>query len=114
MLCHSKGRLWPCLVDYALRFRSQSLVRRLGCLADLLSLPGRWSREGVYRRRSGARACCLTGSFFSWKERSERCCALTTIELLRADFPLTRASFIGVNVAGRQGALLGRAEGAGG
>jgi hypothetical protein len=27
------------------------------------------------------------------------CCALTTIELLRGDFPLMPASFIGVNVA---------------
>jgi hypothetical protein len=54
MLCRSKDRLdWPCLVDYALHFRSQSLVRRLGCLAALFSLPGRWSREGGYRRRSG-------------------------------------------------------------
>jgi hypothetical protein len=53
MLCRSKGRLvWPCLVDYALWCRSQFLVRRLRCLADLFSLPGRWVREGDFRRRS--------------------------------------------------------------
>jgi predicted transcriptional regulator of viral defense system len=72
MLWHGKGRLnWPVLADYALRFRSQSLVQRLGYLADLLSLsmdgeprerllrgsgnntcylgqPGRWGRGGAY------------------------------------------------------------------
>ena len=39
MLWRSKGRLdWPRLADYARRFRSQSLVQRLGRLAHLLSL----------------------------------------------------------------------------
>jgi hypothetical protein len=53
MLCRRKGRLvWPCLVDYALRCRSQSLVRRLRYLAGLFSLPGHWVREGDFRRRS--------------------------------------------------------------
>jgi hypothetical protein len=54
MLCRSKGRLvWPCLVDYALWCRSQSLVRRLRCLVYVFSLPGRWAREGDFRRGSG-------------------------------------------------------------
>ena len=40
MLWHGQGRLsWPRLADYALRYRSQSLVQRLGYLADLLNLP---------------------------------------------------------------------------
>ena len=40
MLRRGQGRLdWSHLVDYALRFRSQALVQRLGYLADLLRLP---------------------------------------------------------------------------
>ncbi len=40
MLWHGRGRLdWHRLADYALRFRSQSLVQRLGYLAELLGLP---------------------------------------------------------------------------
>jgi hypothetical protein len=50
--------------------------------------------------------CFLTGSLFFWRERSEWCFALTTIEQRRADFPLTRASFIGVNAARIQPAHL--------
>ena len=69
---HAEGRLdWPRLADYALRFRSHSLVQRLGYLADLFSTPmggdtrrrlldgtgnstcylgqpGRWGRGGEY------------------------------------------------------------------
>jgi hypothetical protein len=33
---------------------NRHFVRRVGCLADLFSLPGRWSRENNYRRRSDA------------------------------------------------------------
>ncbi len=40
MLRRGQGHLdWDRLAGYALRFRSQSLVQRLGYLADLLSLP---------------------------------------------------------------------------
>lgn len=40
MLWRGKGQLdWNRLPDYALRFESQSLVQRLGYLADLLQLP---------------------------------------------------------------------------
>ncbi len=40
MLWRGKGRLdWDKLADYGLRVRSQSLVQRLGYLADLLQLP---------------------------------------------------------------------------
>jgi predicted transcriptional regulator of viral defense system len=72
MLWRGQGRLdWLRLAEYAQRFRSQSLVQRLGRLADLLSLPmsdearthlldrvgkntcylgqpGRWGRGGEY------------------------------------------------------------------
>ena len=50
---------------------SQSLVRRLGCLADLFSLPGRWVCEGDFHRRSGARShpsSCV--SFVVMQERN--------------------------------------------
>jgi predicted transcriptional regulator of viral defense system len=40
MLWRGKSRLdWDRLAEYALRFRSQALVQRLGYLADLLQLP---------------------------------------------------------------------------
>jgi predicted transcriptional regulator of viral defense system len=40
MLWRGQGRLdWSQLVDYALRAKSQSLIQRLGFLADLLHLP---------------------------------------------------------------------------
>ena len=40
MLRHGQGRLdWSRLADYALRFRSQALIQRLGYLAGLLQLP---------------------------------------------------------------------------
>jgi predicted transcriptional regulator of viral defense system len=40
MVRRGQGRLdWSRLADYALRFRSQALVQRLGYLADLLQLP---------------------------------------------------------------------------
>jgi hypothetical protein len=43
----SKGRLvWLRRVDYALWCRSQPLVRRLRCLADLFCLPGRLGARG--------------------------------------------------------------------
>jgi predicted transcriptional regulator of viral defense system len=72
MLWRGKGRLdWPRLADYALRFSSQSLMQRLGYLADPFNLPmndatrkrlldgtgkstcylgqpGRWGRGGAY------------------------------------------------------------------
>jgi predicted transcriptional regulator of viral defense system len=72
MLWRGQGRLdWSRLADYALRFRSQALVQRLGYLADLLQLslaapvrdrllasigkstpylgqPGRWGTGGAY------------------------------------------------------------------
>lgn len=72
MLWHGRGQLdWSRLADYALRFRSHSLVQRLGYLADVLGLsmdealrqrlrdrtgkstcylgqPGRWGRGGAY------------------------------------------------------------------
>lgn len=60
MLWHGRGRLdWPKLADYAPRFRSQSLAQRLGCLADLLSLP----MDGATRKRllggTGKNTCYL-------------------------------------------------------
>lgn len=72
MLWRGRGRLdWERLADYALRFRSQALVQRLGYLTDLLDLPiaestrsrlragigkstshlgrpGRWGTSGAY------------------------------------------------------------------
>jgi predicted transcriptional regulator of viral defense system len=39
MLWQGQGRLdWPKLAGYALRYKSQALVQRLGCLIDLLGL----------------------------------------------------------------------------
>jgi len=44
MLWRSRGRLdWGQLVNYALRMESQSLIQRLGYLADILQLPLDWA-----------------------------------------------------------------------
>jgi predicted transcriptional regulator of viral defense system len=60
MLWHGKGRLnWSVLADYALRFRSQSLVQRLGYLADLLSLPMAGEPRERLLRGSGRNTCYL-------------------------------------------------------
>jgi predicted transcriptional regulator of viral defense system len=60
MLWHGKGRLdWPRLADYALRFRSQSLVQRLGHLADLLSLPIDAEARERLLRGTGKNTCYL-------------------------------------------------------
>ncbi len=60
MLWHGKGRLkWSVLADYALRFRSQSLVQRLGYLADLLSLPMDGEPRERLLRGSGRNTCYL-------------------------------------------------------
>ena len=60
MLWHGKGRLnWPVLADYALRFRTQSLVQRLGYLADLLSLPMAGESHERLLQGSGRNTCYL-------------------------------------------------------
>jgi predicted transcriptional regulator of viral defense system len=60
MLWHGKGRLdWRRLADYALRFHSQSLVQRLGYLADLLSLPIDGEIRAWLLRGTGKNTCYL-------------------------------------------------------
>ena len=71
MLWHGKGRLaWPGLADYALRFRSQSLVQRLGYLTDLLSLPiDAETRERMLR--GTGKSTCYLGQPGRWQRGGE-------------------------------------------
>jgi predicted transcriptional regulator of viral defense system len=51
MISRGKARIdWQVLADYALRFRSQALLQRLGFLADLLDVPlGAETRDRILR-----------------------------------------------------------------
>jgi len=66
MLWRGKGRLdWSRLADHALRFRSQSLLQRLGYLAELLGLP--MNEETRKRLLDGTgKSTCYLGQPSRW------------------------------------------------
>ena len=60
MLWRGKGRLvWPRLAEYALRFRSQALVQRLGYLVDSLNLPVDSDAREQLLHQTGKSTCYL-------------------------------------------------------
>jgi predicted transcriptional regulator of viral defense system len=68
MLWRGKGRLaWSRLVGYALRYRSQSLVQRLGYLVDVLEIPlGADERQRLLSR--AGKATCYLGQPGPWQQ----------------------------------------------
>ena len=68
MLWRGKGRLaWSRLVGYALRYRSQSLVQRLGYLVDVLEIPlGADERQHLLSR--AGKATCYLGQPGPWQQ----------------------------------------------
>ncbi len=68
MLWRGKGRLeWSRLVEYALRYRSQSLVQRLGYLIDVLEIPlGTDERQHLLSR--AGRTTCYLGQPGPWQQ----------------------------------------------
>ncbi len=71
MLWRGKGRLvWSRLADYALRYRSQSLVQRLGHLADMLELPLGADKRQRLLDATGKTTCYL-GQPGTWRQGGE-------------------------------------------
>jgi predicted transcriptional regulator of viral defense system len=71
MLWRGKYRLnWNQLVGYAVRFKSRSLIQRLGYLADALQLPIDTSTRNLLVRSISASVCYL-GRRSQWKTGGE-------------------------------------------
>jgi len=72
MLWRGKSSLdWRKLVEYAVRFRSQTLLQRLGYLVDLLQLPiAEETRKALLEKSAGKNKCYL-GQTRRWKTGGE-------------------------------------------
>jgi predicted transcriptional regulator of viral defense system len=72
MLWRGKSRLhWPKLVEYAIRFKTQTLLQRLGYLVDLLQLPMTEETRQALLAKSVGKNKCYLGRTRRWNTGGE-------------------------------------------
>jgi predicted transcriptional regulator of viral defense system len=72
MLWRGKSHLvWHQIVEYAVRFKSQTLLQRLGYLVDLLQVPISEESRNILLEKSAGKNKCYLGQLRRWKTGGE-------------------------------------------